>query len=197
MKFLETVEKYLLYVLLAIFPVFTLTLFSNPFVLPKEVFLVVVIGIVLILWFVKAFLAGSAKIAIGKFDLAALLVIAAYLVSALVKTPNKMEAFLLPGTATIVIAGAVLYFLLNQLDLKGKAGILYSLLISAVLLGLSVLFTEVGLFAKIPQLPALFKDATFNPLGGILPAIMYIGAVLPLSFSLIIREKDVVKKIFV
>jgi len=196
MKILETLEKYLLYLLIALFPVFTLTLFSNPYVIPKEVLLIAVCGISLVLWFVKAFFKGSAKFSVGKFDLAVLAVVISYFVSALVKTPNKMEAFLLPGTATIIIAGAVVYFLVNQMDAKGKAGILYSLLISAVLLGVSVLFTEVGLFAKIPQLPALFKDSAFNPLGGNLPAIMYLGSILPLSLGLMVKEKEAVKKVF-
>lgn len=197
MKLLEELEKYLLYFLVAVFPVFTLTLFSNPYIIPKEVLLVGIIGISLVLWFIKAFFAGNTKFAVGKFDLAAFAIIVAFLISSVLKTPNKMEAFLLPGVSTVVIAGAVFYFLLNQLGLKEKAGIAYSLLISAVLLSLSVLFTEVGLFAKIPQLPALFKDAAFNPMGGILPAIMYIGAVVPLSISALVKEKEAVKKIFV
>ncbi len=196
MKFIETLEKYLFYTLIAVFPVFTLTLFSNPYIIPKEVLLVGVVGVALVLWFVKAFVRGDAKFAIGKFDLGVLLVIIAYLLSTLIKTPNKMEAFLFPGTTTIVIAAGILYFLLNQLDVKGKLGLAYSLLISAVLLSLSVLFTEVNLFAKVPQLPALFKDPAFSTLGGVLPAIMYVGAIVPLTIGLILKEKEAVKKLF-
>lgn len=197
MKLLETLEKYLFYTLVAIFPIFTLTIFSNAYVIPKETLLVIVLSLSFILWFVKALVAGNVKFAVGKFDLAMLLIVIAYLASTIIKTPNKMEAFLLPGATTIVIAGAVLYFLLNQLDAKAKIGVAYSLLVSSVLLGLSILFTEIGLFAKIPQLPVLFKDSAFNPLGGVLPSIMYVAAIIPLSIALIIKEKDAIKKIFI
>lgn len=196
-KIFENLEKYLLYLLVVLFPIFVLPIFSSPYVISKEVLLVVFSVLVLLVWLVKSILSGKAVFSVGKFDLGMILLVVAYIASTILKSPNKMDALLLPGTTTIIVSSALLYFLLNQLNKKSKEGLSFAVLFSSVLLGLSILFTETGILGKIPQLPAFIKDANFNALGGFLPSIIYLVVSFIFSVSLIFKQNDLVKKLFV
>ncbi len=195
-KILESLEKYILYVVVSVFGIFVLTSSTSPAVLSKIILLVAAASLVILIWAVKSIMKGSISFAIGKFDLPVFLIAATYILSALFKTPNKMEAFLVPGIATFVVVSGVIYFLINQLGRSGKFGISISFLTSGLLVSLSVILTELKLFAKIPQLPAFIKDPSFNPLGGVIPSIIFLSPVLILGIAIIIKEKDLVRKIF-
>ncbi len=197
-KLIQNLEKYTIYALIVLYPVFVLPFFGNPYVVPKEILLTALCCLVLIFWIVRAITSGSFTFKVGKFDLGVFLIMLVYIVSTLfIKTPNKMEAFLFPGTTMILVGSAVLYFLINQLDKKAKAGAAYALLISSILLAVSILFTEIGFWTKIPQLPAFVKDAGFIAFGGNLPALIYLACTFIFSFALIFKESDTVKKLFV
>ena len=195
-RLIRNIEKYTLVALAGLFAVFVLPKFSVPYIVPKEIFGAITISIVLILWSVRSVLKGEASFSIGKFDLGVLLIALAYIISAIVKTPNKMEAFFFPGTVTFVIISCLFYFLVNQFEKKTKDLILVTLFASGIFLSISILFTELGLFSKIPQLPAFMKNSLFNPLGGILPSALYLAALLPIGIASIIKEKELTKRIF-
>lgn len=180
-----------------LYPIFVLSYASASFVVPKEILLGALGGLAIIAWVAEAITKKALSFKVGKFDLPVLLIVLAYVLSAIFATPNKMEAFLFPGTVTFIIASAVLYFLINQFDAKTKDGVKFTMVISGVLLSLVGLFAQVGVLAKIPQLPAYIKDVNFNPMGGVLPALIYLGVAFILSGELIIKQKDAVYKLFV
>jgi len=196
MKVLEVIEEYTAFIVIVLLAVFTFPYFGASAVLPKEILLVAGVSLMLLIWVTKSVIKGSMTFSVGKYDLAVLLIATTYLVSAILKTPNKMEAFFLPGTATFILAGSLFYFLLNQFKKETKTGIVYSLIISGLLLSISVLFTETGIFAKIPWLSALVKDPGFNPLGGSLPSVMFLAALLPLIADVFVKHKELVLKLF-
>ncbi|QQG41615.1 MAG: tetratricopeptide repeat protein [Candidatus Woesebacteria bacterium] len=195
-KILKEIQKYLLYIVVATFPVFILSNSTSPEVLSKLVLLVIAITAVIAIWILRMIKTGNLIFNIGKFDLGVLLLALAYILSGIVKTANKPEAFFIPGTASIVAAMAIIYFLINQLDKKAKTGVLISFFASGIFLSLSIVFSELGIFTKIPQLPAFIKVASFNPLGGALPSIIYLVPIVLIGISLIIKDKDLVRKIF-
>lgn len=196
MKVLDSIEKYILYVVVGIYPIFVLLTISSPASLPKAILLTVAISILLVLWLIQAIIKGSINFAVGKFDLGVLLLILVYIAGTIFATPNKMEAILIPGMTTFLVASGLMYFIVNQLDKAGKKAVLVSLFVSGIIYALTILLTQVGLFSKIPQLPAAIKDPNFNPLGGILPGIFYLAPVLAIGVSLILEEKDMVKRTF-
>lgn len=196
MKVLETLEKYLLYTTVAIFPVFFLLNSTAPVIFPKAELLFFSLSILILIWVIKIVVKGSVSFSFGKFDLGVLLIAVTYLASAIIKTPNKMEAFLIPGTTTFVLFGAIFYFLANQLDKKGKQALENSFFFSGLFLSLSLILAQVGFFTKIPQLPLTIKDSGFNPIGGNVPAILYLIPSLLIGVALILKDNDIVKKIF-
>jgi len=193
---LTKIEKFILYGVVALFIIFVLPGFPSPFVVPKEIFALAGVCLALILWTAKIIYEGKASFYSGRFDTPVLLIMAAYLISGVVRTPNKMEAFFFPGTVTFVLISILLYFLVNQFDQKTKGGFLVALLASGILLSLSVLSTQLGLYAKISQLPAFMKDPSFNPVGGALPAALYLAVAFTLAAALAIKGKGWVKRIF-
>lgn len=194
---LKIIQKYLLFALVAVYTVFVLTAFSSPYVISKEFLIIIFAVLAISVWIARTVVTGSLSFNVGKFDLGVVLLMVAYTVSAIVATPNKMEAFLYPGVATFILASGVVYFLINQLDKKGKREMIMALLVSGILVSIAVLFTQIGAFSKIPQLPALFKGTAFNTMGGAIPTIIYLTGILMLTIHWIVKEEDAAKKLFV
>jgi len=193
---LKDIEKFILITLALLFALFVFPKFPSPYFIPKEIFAAAAISAVLILWSVRSVIEARSMFSIGKFDLGVLLVTLAYVISTIVRSPNKMEAFFFPGTVTFIILSVLFYFLVNQFDKKTKDLVLITLFGSGILLSISVLFTQLGLFAKIRELPAFVRDSSFNPAGGNLPGVLYLVILLPIGIAAAIREKDLVKRIF-
>lgn len=196
MKIINTLEKGIIYATVFLLALFIVPSFPASFILPREILLVTAAVLLLILWSAKLVIAGSLTFAKGKYDLPVLLIALAYLASAIFVTPNKMEAFWFPGTATFVVVSAFLYFFINQLKKEEKEGVAISLFFSGVVFSLLVLLSTLGIFAKIPQFPDFLKANTFNTLGGAIPGIIFLTCILPLAFDFILRNKDIAKRLF-
>ena len=196
MKLLDTLEKYILLLTVFLIPIVFLPIFPNPFDTTKIALLAAGISLALVVKAVKTVIKGSLEISTGNFDIPVVLVALAYLLSAIIKTPNKMDAFFLPGTATLVLGGALLYFLINSSGAKDKKALVFTLFLSSTVSALFSLFAFSGILTKVAVLPSYMKEANFTVLGGILPAIVFFGLTVILGIGLILSEKEVVKKIF-
>jgi tetratricopeptide (TPR) repeat protein len=195
-QILATVEKYVLLVTISLYTLFMLPGFTSPYIVPKEILVGTGISLFLVIWTARMIVKGEFSFSIGKFDAGVLLISISYLLSTIFKTPNKLEAFFYPGTATFIIAACLIYFLVNQLDKKSKRGVLIATFVSGLLLSISIFSTNLGLYAKIPFLPAFIKEASFNPLGGSLPSAIYLISLLPIGAAFALKEREIVKRIF-
>lgn len=195
-KLLNGIKKFSILLGVALFVVFVLPGFPSPYFIPKEILGASVVSVALAASLIKSIIKGEVKFSSGKFDIGVILLLIAYLVSSIVATPNKMEAFFYPGTTTFVILSGLFYLIINQFTKRGKNAVLLSLFVSGILLSISILFTRLGIFSKIPQLPSFMKDSAFNPLGASLQSLAYLLAILPIGIFQIVKEKDVIKKIF-
>ena len=191
---LTKIELYILYAVVFLFPISFLPAFANAFEPVKLAILVYGLGAVLLVKALRLISTGKLELSSSSFDLPVLLLALAFLASAVLRTPNKMDAFFLPGTATAVLGGALLYYLVNQLSQKEKELGKMLLFGSAGVFALIVLFAGTGLLSKIPQLPLYMQQVAFNPSGGLLPAAIFLAVALPLGISLFILEKVAGKK---
>jgi len=196
-KILAKIETCLILLIVFLVPIFVFSLAPNPFIIPKLVVMAFGISLILLIKVIRILLSGNLKLSIGNFDFAVFLILAAYLLSALFRTPNKMEAFLFPGTATAVIASGILYFLINQLDKKEKYNIKLALLGSGLLFAFITLVSSMGILSQLTFLPALIRSRTFNPEGGYLPSAIFLAILIPLGIGLIIEKRSSYTKIFV
>lgn len=195
-KTLNQILKYLFVAFIIVFPSFFITSFVNIFDLSKVVFLVGFV--VLVFAFVAFELATQSKLTfkLSGLDLPLLAFVLVFVLSAVLKTPNKIEAFMSPGTVTVVIASFLLYFFAKMVFGEDKKQFALSLFFSGVLVSLMSILAFTGVFAKVPQLPAFMKDVSFSPLGGKLPEIMFLIVLIPFGAYLILQEKDLTRKIF-
>ncbi len=196
MKIINLIEKIVIYACVFLMALLVVPFFPASFILPREILLGASVVLLLLIWSVKLVITGTLTFAKGKYDWPVLLIALAYLASAIFITPNKMEAFWLPGTATFIIASAFLYFFVNQLKKEEKEGVAVSLFFSGVVFSLLVLLSTLGVFAKVEVLPELLKATTFNTLGSTISGILFLASLLPLALNLILKNKDLAKKLF-
>lgn len=195
-KTLEIIERYVLYTTLFLLPLIAISFFANPYTTPKIVVLVVGITILLFIKALKIIASGKISISIGSFDFPVLLLGAAYIASAVLNTPNKLEAFFLPGTATIMAAGVLLYLIINQESEKEKKAVPLVLFTSAVIASVFSLLSAANVFSSITAVPAFMRVDGFSPLGGTLPALMFFIVMIPLGIRAIISGADTAKRVF-
>jgi len=196
-RVLEQIEKYVLYATVFLFPFFVIPISPNPFVVPKLAILTFGVILLLLVKSLRIILGGKLEFTAGNFDLPVVILAVIYIISTVLRSDNIMEALLLPGTTTVVVGGAFLYFLANQLKIEGKTGIMVSLLASGAVFSL---LTLIGLDSRLLQnsvLPAVYKSAGFTPEGGYVPAIMFLVVLIPLAVELFMSQKDIVKKTLV
>lgn len=194
---LEKIEKIILYITVFLAPLMVLSIFPNPLSAPKLIVLSFGIGLAILIKAIRVILKGSLEFSVGKFDIPVLILLAAYLASSILATPNKMEAFFIPGTATVVIASVLLYFLVSGLKKNEQKTFSVVVFLSGVALSVISLLSFSKAFEYIPQLPAFMRDPLFNALGGQLPSAIFLIAVLPLGIGLFISQKEAVKKTFI
>ena len=194
-KILSQIEKYILYATIFLLPITVLSISPNPFVIPKLAVLAYGISLVLLVRAARIIISGKLTFSVGNFDFPVALLALSFLISAILRTPNKMEGFLLPGTATAVIGGALLYFLINQYKEGERHFISKLLFVSATIFGITALLSFSGFFSKIPQLPAFVKSQGFTPDGGPLPAAIFLAIMLPTGMGLVLSEKNASRKV--
>ncbi|MBN1169345.1 tetratricopeptide repeat protein [Candidatus Woesebacteria bacterium] len=196
-KTLEKVESFVLYITILLFPFLVLPLSpTNPFVVTRLAVLVAGIALTLLVKSIRVIVTGKLEIRRGNFDIPVLVVGIAYAASAYLRTSNKMEAILLPGTATYVVGAVLVYFLLNQLPDKAKKRAGFFLTLSAIFYSVITLLASVKLFESIPQLPAFYRSANFTPENGYLPAVIFLATLLPIIIIGALKSKAINKKAF-
>lgn len=193
---MQRLENYILFLVIFLTPLAVLSISPNPYVPIKLALLVYGMGLVLLIKAIRVFLSGRLDFSTGSFDLPVVILAIAYIVSTLLRTPNKMEAFLLPGTTTIVVSGALLYYLINQLSQNAKTTTTKLLFLSSTVFSTVLLLAFSGILAKIPQLPAYVRATGFNPEGGYLPAAIFFITILPIGIAQLLSNKDVLQKAF-
>lgn len=195
MKILKTIENYILLGTIFLTPLFLLPIFPNTFNVSKIVFLVSAISLVLLIKLVGSFFEGNLKVTSGSFDFPVFLLGLSFLLSGIFVTPNKLEAFFIPGNAIIFIALTLLYFLLNQSKISAKL-IKSTLFYSSLFYSLISILSISRLLEKIPQLPNYMRTSTFNTEGALIPLLMFLICVLPITIYSAIKEKNFAQKLF-
>ncbi|MBI4157436.1 tetratricopeptide repeat protein, partial [Candidatus Woesebacteria bacterium] len=194
-RLLDNLEKYLIYLVLFWVPLAVLGVFANPFEIPKVAVLIFGVTLLLFIFSLLALFKGSATYSVFNFDLPVFLLGITYLVSGIAQTPNKMEAFLVPGTASVIFFGAFFYLLLNH-RAEAKKLIAPILTLTGAIASAVTLLAYSGVLTKVTFFPIFAQSVYFNLAGGYLPQLLMLSVILPLSIGLILQEKETIKKVF-
>ncbi len=175
-NFATKLDNYLLYLFILILPIFP---YSQIILTISILFSIVLIKII------KIILHKKLNFTTGSFDIPILLVAASYLISAFFVSPSKMDAFIYPGTTTIIVSGTLLYFMTNQIESNSKRVLKYILFAGALLYSILVLLISTKV---IPW---------FSPLDNYLFPTLYITALIPIMISVFLTEKEFVYKFLI
>lgn len=192
---LQKIENVILYTTIFLTVVFMLPMFPNPFITVKILILVFGVLATFLIKAIRIFVEGELKISFGIFDLTAIVFVGSYIAATLIRTPNKMEAVLFPGTATILVFSALLYWLTNQLNDHSKKIVEMVLLVAGSIISFVSLLAVSRLLNGIEALPAYAKDPTFNIAGGSLAALIFLVSIIPLAFHHTFLSKNIVKNV--
>lgn len=192
--YFDSTQKIFLYILILGLPLFVLTKFVDIFLLPKTLFLSTGVLVLVLLKTIESLFKGKIVFKKSKYNLPLIIIFLAFLLSPFLLQSNKIDAFFFPGSATYTMSAIVLFFVLNQR--KDKKQFIFPIFLSGLLLSLSILFSQIGVFLKIPALPTFFKNPLFSPIGGLLPTAIYLAVLVPLGIHLIIEGKGALKKTF-
>lgn len=193
-KILDKLDKYFLYITLFLFPFFVIPISPNPFVVPKIAILLFGILSVILLKALKTILRGRLEFSASVFDFPVFLLGVSFILSAILRTPNKMEAFFLPGEATVGVLGTLVFFLINQLKKEDKRAIGMVLLGSGVVFSIISLFSFLGVFENIAFLPAFMKSRLFNPEGSHFPSLIFLILVAIVGVGTFLEERQLARR---
>ena len=192
---LQKIEKWVTYLTVFLVPLALLPISPNLFTPGRLAVLTVGVAILLLVKAVRVILTGRLEFQVGNLDFPVLLLAAAYLLSAMFRTPNKMEAYLLPGTATAIIFGALFYYLINQIGALEKKTVFSILLMSGSIFAFLILLGVSGVLTQASGLPAALRSPGFTPDGGYLPAAIFMASLIPLAISEFFGERAIGKKV--
>ena len=195
LKTLDKIESYIVYAMVLFVPIAVFPVSPNPYVVTKLAVLLFGLCLLLVVKSFKIIASGKLNLTLGNFDLPVLLIIISYILSTILRTPNKMEALLLPGTTTLIVGSGLFYFLVNQLGKKDKGLVKSVLVFSGAFYSLIIILAGLSVFAQIPQLPLFMKSTVFSPEGGYLPAFVFLLVLLPLSVGSVFFEENKRKKV--
>lgn len=186
MKNITSAQSWILKGMLFALPVFFLPVTSDFFDFNKLALLVFGTLVGIIVWLASS-IRGEFKFKVTTFDIPVVAFALAVLASAIIVSPNKTDAFIFPGTASVVAFGTLFYFLVVQY-VRGEKDIKESLILPllagssvAALISLIATVGGLSLLSKVGSFPAWLAQPTFNTTGGLLPALTLFAALLPIS----------------
>jgi len=182
------IEKYLFWVVAFLFPIAALPVFPNYISTPKLVILSFGVGLILLVKAARILTEQKLDIFTANFDFPVLLLLIAYILSAVIKSPNIMNAFLLPGTATLITASILFYFLLNQ-NKEAKTSISMPFIASGVVVSVLSVLSVSQVMTKVSGIPAFLSDPAFTVLGGNLPAFLFLLFLIPSALGNLVNEE--------
>lgn len=190
---ISALETYITASLVFLLPLMVLPIFPNVFDTPKIALMVFLLVVLMIIKALKIIQRGRVEITTGSYDLPLLLLSILYIVGMLTRTPNRMEALFLPGTTTFIVAGVILYFVINQLNEAQRNVVRGAIVASGAVFSLISLMAIAGLFGS-DAFPVVMQQNYFNTLGGPIIGIMFLLVSLPFAlFGALKSDNSAVK----
>lgn len=180
---IKQAEKYLTLIGVFLIPLFYLPVFTNPFETPKLIVLFLIVFLLSLSKLIRIIVDKEIGISTNKLDVFIVLMILSFLLSTIFASPAKMDALLLPGTASFVILGSFLYFFINQLKDKDKKEVEVSLVMSSFFVGTINILS----FTKL-------ITPNFTTMGSLINSLLLFIATLPISLLLVAKSKGYLTK---
>jgi hypothetical protein len=187
-KVINRIISWIIIALVFLLPVFFLPITTEFYTFNKQTLLISAVGLLLILWALKMVVQKRLVFKKTSLDLPIVVFALAFILTAIIVSPNKVEAILGPTSLGTILALTAFYFVItNNLKSGAIRSSLSALIASASLLGLISLYQFLGLGESLTSLSWL-KNALFTPTGGPLILVSYLVVGLALSINLFIKK---------
>lgn len=199
MKSLSTAQGYLLCGLVFLLPLFFLPITADFFNLNKLSLLAIVSLLSVLAWGLGFVKERHFSFRTNPMDIPALLFSLGVLLSAYFATQNKLDAFVFPGIASVVLFSVIFYFSLVQFVAGGDdagsekrfSGVVTFWVWGVVAASTISLLSGVGLFGlwgKFLPLPQwLTTSSYFSTVGGVIPSVLLFIVSAPLVFGRVMQ----------
>lgn len=184
-KILDNTDKYLLYLTIFLYPLFTLPIFQNLFETSRLMLLSGSLVIISLIKIIKNLFNKGLTIKTTKTDAFVACLALVYFVSSVFISPNKIDAFLLPGISSFIILGSILYFFINQLENIDKRNINVVLAFSAIIYSLMQILSFTG-----------FVKNNLITFGNPISSVALLSLIIPIAVFEIIKGKNNISRIF-
>ncbi len=189
-RIFQQIETYSIYGTIFLVPLVASSAFTSSFSTPKLIILVFGISLAVVAKAARLIIDGKVKLATSTFDLPVAILAAVYLAGAIFISPNKMEAFFLPGTTSFILSAALFYFLVTNLSKKEKKTVNNLIIASATMVAVIALFAISGILEKIHWLPSFAQETSFTTLASPLLTATFLASIIPLGIFQMIKQKD-------
>lgn len=174
-------------------PLFFLPITSEFYDFNKQA-LIIFLALASLLLLTASFVAErQVTLTFSPFGLPILAILVSLVLSAVLRSPNRLDALIDPGQVGTYLGLAVIFFCaINFLRTKSQLDIFsISLTVSAAILGLVTIFWASGLAQKIPLISSFqfLASATWSPTGSPLATLSLFLAFLPFLALQLLREK--------
>ncbi len=172
---LKNIDNYILYLFILILPVFPYS---------QVMFSVATVLLILIVKIIKIIFTKRISFSTGYFDVSVLLISISYILSTVFATPSIMNAFIFPGTTTLILLSVTIYYLVNQLSLQEKKTVTYFIFASVILYSIAILLSATKVIT------------TISPVNN-LSVSLFIIPLLPIMISLIFKQSEFIYKFLI
>ncbi|MEK7182727.1 MAG: hypothetical protein AAB694_01060, partial [Patescibacteria group bacterium] len=187
---LGKIQYWGLLLLIFLLPLFFLPITTEFFDFQKISLLVGGTIVLALVWALRGVVLGRLSFTTTVFDLPVVALALTLVLAGVLRTPNRMDAFLIPGTATIILVVTLLYFLITQTLVNKPYAIrymLYTLFLSGLVVALVSAAASTGLLESVTILPPFMKQKVFSLVGAPLPTMTFLGALFVLVLGSIVR----------
>lgn len=195
-SFLDNLNFFIILGLTILLPIFFLPITSEFYDYNKQVLLILAAGITLIIWTVNLIVKKQVRIVRSPLGIPILALLAVWVASAVLRTPNKVDAFLESGQTGTIVALVILFFTsINSIHTRKQLEALVSVLIGSIsLLAIASLLWTSGLMGKIIPLEFL-KSPLWTPTGNPLSTLIILLLMLPFLAIIITKDKTTTDKL--
>lgn len=186
----QQIAFYLIVTTVFLLPLFFLPITSDFYDLAKQLLLITSSLLLFILWTFNMILERQVRLIRSPLGLPFMLVLGSWLLSAVLKSPNKADALFEPTQAGTILALS-LFFLVatNVIKTRHQTQLIFlSLLVSILTLSVASIVWTSGLVSSLMPLQFLQNDL-WTPTGGPLGTLTVILAIVPVLLVLVSKEK--------
>lgn len=185
MKQIKNIDKYLIYFLVFLYPLFFLPLFPNFFETPKLLLISFLVLLIILIKIIKSFFSNEIIFKTSIFDFFVICFMVANIASTSMLKTGIMDGILLPGTMSFVLFGALLYIVVNQLTNIEKKQLSLVIVLSAIVFAIVQLLSFTGIVQK-----------NFVTFGNFPVSLMFLVISLTISIRDLIKYKNIGFKSF-